>query len=146
MNKKAKKRLPVLPLFPPLSYHSFAVFKCIERSLFGFANHIRELSDGKRSAFGSGIESVAGSSFFSYLLHFFPRWKWISCCFQERCHSLLFNGFDNQMLGDFLTEYRKAGIEKINLKATITPYNLSWNSLQLRDELNREHEELTGNK
>lgn len=59
---------------------------------------------------------------------------------------LLFNGFDNQMLGDFLTEYRKAGIEKINLKATITPYNLSWNSLQLRDELNREHEELAGNK
>lgn len=55
---------------------------------------------------------------------------------------LLFSGLPDAALRGFLAAYREEGIEKINLKAAATPYNLTWNSLQLHDELKREHEEL----
>lgn len=56
---------------------------------------------------------------------------------------IVFKNFDDKTLEDFLRRYRQAGIEKVNLKAGLTPYNITWNSLQLRDELMREHEELS---
>ena len=56
---------------------------------------------------------------------------------------IVFKNFDDKALEDFLRRYRQAGIEKVNLKAGLTPYNITWNSLQLRDELMREHEELS---
>lgn len=58
---------------------------------------------------------------------------------------LIFSGFSNDSLSDFLKAYRQEGIPAINLKATTTPYNLVWNSVQLHEELKREHEELTKN-
>lgn len=56
---------------------------------------------------------------------------------------IIFKNFTDKVLKDFLTRYRQAGIEKVNLKAGLTPYNVMWNSFQLRDELMREHEELS---
>lgn len=56
---------------------------------------------------------------------------------------IVFKNFSDKVLEDFLSRYRRAGIEKVNLKAGLTPYNITWNSLQLRDELMREHEELS---
>ncbi len=56
---------------------------------------------------------------------------------------IVFKNFSDHSLQNFLTRYRQAGIEKVNLKAGLTPYNIMWNSFQLRDELMREHEEMT---
>lgn len=56
---------------------------------------------------------------------------------------IVFKNFSDQALQNFLARYRQAGIEKVNLKAGLTPYNIMWNSFQLRDELMREHEEMT---
>lgn len=56
---------------------------------------------------------------------------------------IIFKNFSDKVLEDFLRRYRQAGIEKVNLKAGLTPYNIMWDSFQLRDELMREHEELS---
>lgn len=53
---------------------------------------------------------------------------------------LVFSGFTNSMLDHFLSEYRKMRIPKTNLKAVITEHNISWSSIALHDELQREHE------
>lgn len=59
---------------------------------------------------------------------------------------LVFVNFNDEALWDFLSRYRKAGIEPINLKAGLTPHNVTWNSIQLRDELMKEHEEIKKNR
>lgn len=59
---------------------------------------------------------------------------------------LVFVNFNDEALWDFLSRYRKAGIEPINLKAGLTPHNVTWNSIQLRDELMKEHEEIKKNQ
>lgn len=58
-------------------------------------------------------------------------------------------GFDGEMLvicgltdpqmGQMLAYFRREGI-RIPLKAALTPTNMHWNSLELHDELVREHE------
>ena len=40
----------------------------------------------------------------------------------------------------FLQGFRDEGIPRIALKAVLTPTNVTWNSVQLHDELAREHE------
>lgn len=57
---------------------------------------------------------------------------------------LLFVNFDDKTLHNFLSRYRQEGIEKVELKAGLTPYNIVWNSIQLRNELRSEHNELEG--
>ena len=47
-----------------------------------------------------------------------------------------------QRLDLILKSMRKAGIEKIDLKAIVTPTNASWNSLELYQEIKREHESM----
>lgn len=59
---------------------------------------------------------------------------------------LVFVNFNDESLWDFLSRYRKAGIEPINLKAGLTPHNVTWNSIQLRDELIKEHQEIEKNQ
>ena len=56
---------------------------------------------------------------------------------------IVFKNFSDKVLEDFLRRYRQSGIEKVALKAGLTPYNIVWNSFQLRDELMREHEEMS---
>ena len=55
---------------------------------------------------------------------------------------LVFKGFDNRTLDRFLKEFPKNKIEKIALKAILTPDNVRWSSLQLHDEIKKEHEAL----
>ncbi|MBR1821294.1 MAG: DUF3783 domain-containing protein [Clostridia bacterium] len=50
------------------------------------------------------------------------------------CHIL------SPQLDAFLRGMREEGVPRIPLKAILTPSNVTWNSLQLRDELAREHE------
>lgn len=56
---------------------------------------------------------------------------------------LVFSGFTGAMLDQFLTEYKKMHIPKTNLKAVITEHNISWSSIALHDELQREHEAMS---
>lgn len=52
---------------------------------------------------------------------------------------LLFVDFDQESLSTFLTKYRASGIPKVNLKAGLTPHNVSWNVYMLHEELKEEH-------
>ena len=56
------------------------------------------------------------------------------------CHLL------SPQLDAFLQGMRDRGIPRIALKAILTPGNVSWNSLELRNELAREHEAVTRRK
>ena len=56
------------------------------------------------------------------------------------CHLL------SPQLDAFLQGMRDEGIPRIALKAILTPSNVSWNSLELRGELAREHEAMTRRK
>lgn len=51
---------------------------------------------------------------------------------------MIFKGFDEQKLKFFLNEYRQAGIEKVELKAMITPYNVTWTLYFLIEHLKKE--------
>ncbi|MBR3581296.1 MAG: DUF3783 domain-containing protein [Lachnospiraceae bacterium] len=51
---------------------------------------------------------------------------------------MIFKGFDEQKLKYFLNEYRQAGIEKVELKAMITPYNVAWTLYFLIEHLKKE--------
>ncbi len=53
---------------------------------------------------------------------------------------LLFRHFSDELLEEFLAEYRAAGLAPIFLKAVQTPTNSRWDSYALRDELRREYE------
>lgn len=44
------------------------------------------------------------------------------------------------MLDQFLSEYKKAGIPPIGLKAVITPHNIFWSAADLYEELFKEHQ------
>lgn len=48
--------------------------------------------------------------------------------------------FPNDLLEEFLKGFRAAKIPPVPLKAVLTPTNAFWNSLQLHDELIKEHE------
>lgn len=55
----------------------------------------------------------------------------------------VFVNFDGDLLNRFLREMRATRIPSIALKAVLTPTNQSWTSLQLHDELQREHEAMS---
>ena len=46
----------------------------------------------------------------------------------------------NTQLNAFLQGMRDMGVPRISLKAILTPSNVCWNAIQLRDELAQEHE------
>lgn len=51
---------------------------------------------------------------------------------------LLFSGIDGKTMDDFLESYKKAKIEPIARKATITLFNIKWTAKELYDNLNTE--------
>lgn len=51
---------------------------------------------------------------------------------------MIFKGFDETELKSFLNEYKKAGIEKVALKAMVTPYNVVWTLYYLIEHLKEE--------
>jgi hypothetical protein len=53
---------------------------------------------------------------------------------------LLMKDFTNAALDQFLNGFRRMKIEKVALKAVLTEENCKWNSLQLHEELVKEHE------
>lgn len=53
---------------------------------------------------------------------------------------LVMKGFSNSMLDAFLRGFRTMKIAPVALKAVLTESNCSWNSLELYDELVKEHE------
>ncbi|MDD4609494.1 MAG: DUF3783 domain-containing protein [Bacteroidaceae bacterium] len=55
---------------------------------------------------------------------------------------LLFKGFANEEIADFLTAYRNKGIASVELKAGMTPHNVNWNSIELHHELVDERDSL----
>lgn len=48
---------------------------------------------------------------------------------------MLFCGFTNDDIYTFLSQCKAAGIAPVALKATLTPNNVQWNSLELHAEL-----------
>ena len=56
---------------------------------------------------------------------------------------MVMKGLSSTKIDQIILQFRKNGIEKINLKAVITPTNQSWNSLELYEEIKQEHEEMT---
>ena len=51
---------------------------------------------------------------------------------------ILFFGVSDAKLDEFLAEYKKTGLEKINLKAIVTPTNLNWTLYYLIEHLKEE--------
>lgn len=51
---------------------------------------------------------------------------------------IIFSGLSDGDLDRFLTEYKKAEIEPVPLKAIVTPHNISWSLYELVKELQRE--------
>jgi hypothetical protein len=55
---------------------------------------------------------------------------------------LVMSQFLDKLLDTFLKEYKKKHIDPVLLKAIITTQNKAWNSIQLKEELKREHQAL----
>jgi hypothetical protein len=51
---------------------------------------------------------------------------------------MFFYGIEDEALERFLDAYNEAGIEKIRLKAVVTPTNLNWTLYELAEELDKE--------
>ena len=51
---------------------------------------------------------------------------------------IIFKGFDDDSLQEYLKAYRETGLEKIPLKAVLTPYNMSWTLKELIEQLKEE--------
>lgn len=51
---------------------------------------------------------------------------------------MIFSGFNDKRLDTFLTSYKTAGIEAIDLKAIVTPFNISWSIYEITQELKKE--------
>ena len=56
---------------------------------------------------------------------------------------LVMKDFHEALLDRFLSEMKRAKIERIALKAILTPENIGWDSFALHDELKKEHEAMT---
>ncbi len=55
---------------------------------------------------------------------------------------MIFSGLRDKELDIFLEKYRQAGIEKMPLKAIITPFNCKWSVYELTAELIKENKAL----
>lgn len=55
---------------------------------------------------------------------------------------LVMCGFEEAQFNAFLQALRYSGLPRIDLKAVLTPTNIGWTPVRLRDELLREHAEM----
>ena len=53
-------------------------------------------------------------------------------------------GFFSAQIDAFIYALRKKGVGRIDYKAVLTPYNMKWDSVQLYEEIKKEHEMMTG--
>jgi len=56
---------------------------------------------------------------------------------------LVMSALSDNQLNTFLMSFKKQNIPFINLKAIVTPDNISWNSIELYQELTAEHEAIS---
>ena len=56
---------------------------------------------------------------------------------------MVFCNLEQEDLNHYLEGYNDAGIDRISLKAIVTPYNISWTPEQLFEELLEEHQAMT---
>ena len=59
---------------------------------------------------------------------------------------IIFSGFAEENLDRFLKEYKTRGIEKVLLKAVVTPYNLNWSLYDLIEQLKSEANQMYKNQ
>lgn len=59
---------------------------------------------------------------------------------------LILHNFTNQRLDELLMQLRKDKVERIPLKAVITPTNQTWTSVDLFTEIRKEHELMSQRK
>lgn len=52
---------------------------------------------------------------------------------------MIFQEFEEDALQEFLQNYRATGLERIPLKAVVTPYNISWTLYDLVEHLKEEN-------
>ena len=55
---------------------------------------------------------------------------------------LLFQGLTDREVHQFLDAYRAEGIPRVDLKAMVTPYNITWTLYELAEHLKEEHESM----
>lgn len=58
---------------------------------------------------------------------------------------LIMCGLTGSRIDQLLDSFRRQKMERIALKAVLTEHNKTWNSIQLHDELCREHEYMNNN-
>ena len=58
---------------------------------------------------------------------------------------LIMCGLTGSRIDQLLDSFRRQKLERIALKAVLTEHNKTWNSIQLHDELCREHEYMNNN-
>lgn len=56
---------------------------------------------------------------------------------------LVMKGFTGRQIDELLMRMRKNKMDKINLKAVMTDTNQSWNSMELYEEIKKEHEKMS---
>jgi hypothetical protein len=54
-------------------------------------------------------------------------------------------GFDRPTLDKLLVAIKKSKLQRIELKAMLTPHNVGWSGLELLKEISEEHEYMTKN-
>lgn len=59
---------------------------------------------------------------------------------------LVFSGFPQEELQEFLAAYRRTGESSVELKAVMTMHNISWTPVMLQHELRQEHAAMKGGK
>lgn len=64
----------------------------------------------------------------------------LGCNFSEEM--IVFYGLEQTDIWEFLSFFREKRLAGVALKAMVTPINQHWNSIQLHDELYREHQTL----
>ena len=57
---------------------------------------------------------------------------------------LIMYQFDDMRMNAFFAFFRQEGLASVALKAVVTPTNASWNSIELHDEIAKEHALMTG--
>lgn len=61
--------------------------------------------------------------------------------FQEEM--IVLHNFTDRQINDMLRLFREKDMPKIGLKAAVTETNSKWNSLELYEEIKREHEQMS---
>lgn len=91
----------------------------------------------EKEQYGESIGALAGITGYTLDGHIYEGEG-----FQDEM--LVLKGFSESMLDAFLHGFRKKKIQPVALKAILTEANCGWNSVELHDELVKEHVNMNG--